>query len=164
MATALPRPQLITDVDPKAALPAVRALANVMDRAVTIPGTRVSFGLDALLGLIPGVGDTVSSLIGGYIVLVAHRLGAPTSVLLRMVLNQGIDALIGIVPFVGDLLDIGFKANVKNARLLEETLEDPRRAGRASRWVVAGLLLAMVAIGAGTALLGYWVLKSISGS
>lgn len=161
MATALPRPQLITDVDPKAALPAVRALTNVMDRAVTIPGTRVSFGLDALLGLIPGVGDTVSSLIGSYIVLVAHRLGAPTSVLLRMVLNQGIDALVGLIPFAGDLLDIGFKANVKNARLLEQTLEDPRRAGRASRWAVAGLLLAMVAIGAGTAMLGYWVMKSV---
>lgn len=161
MASALPRPQLITDVDPKTALPAVRAMANVMDRAVTIPGTRVSFGLDALLGLIPGVGDTVSSLIGSYIILVAHRLGAPTSVLLRMVLNQGIDALIGLIPFAGDLLDIGFKANLKNARLLEETLEDPRRAGRASRWVVVGLLLAVFAIGAGTALLGYWLMKSI---
>jgi hypothetical protein len=163
MATALPRPHLITDVDPKAALPAVRALANVMDRAVTIPGTRVSFGLDALLGLIPGVGDAVGSLIGSYIILVAHRLGAPTSVLLRMVLNQGIDAVIGLIPFVGDLLDLGFKSNVKNARLLEETLEDPRRAGRASRWVVVGLLLAVFAIGAGTALLGYWVVKSVFG-
>ena len=84
MASALPRPQLITDVDPKAALPAVRALTDVMDRAVTIPGTRISFGLDALLGLIPGIGDTVSSLIGSYIILVAHRFGAPTSVLLRL--------------------------------------------------------------------------------
>lgn len=163
MATALPRPQLITEVDPKAVLPTVRALTNVMDRAVTIPGTRVSFGLDALLGLIPGVGDTVSSLIGSYIILVAHRLGAPTSVLLRMVLNQAIDALVGLIPFAGDLLDIGFKANVKNARLLEQTLEDPRRAGRASRWVVFGLLLAVLAIGAGTALLGYWLVSKLFG-
>lgn len=163
MATALPRPQLITDADPKAALPAVRAMANIMDRAVTIPGTRVSFGLDALLGLLPGVGDTVSSLIGSYIILIAHRLGAPTSVLARMVLNQAIDALVGVVPFVGDLLDIGFKANVKNARLLEETLEDPRRAGRASTWVVIGLLLAVFAIGAGTALLGYWLVTKVWG-
>jgi len=161
MATALPRPQLITDVDPKAALPAVRALTKVMDTAVTIPGTRISFGLDALLGLIPGVGDTVSSLIGSYIILVAHRLGAPTSVLTRMVLNQGIDALVGLIPFAGDLLDIGFKANVKNARLLEQTLENPGRTGRASRWVVVGLLVAVFAIGAGTALVGYWVVTKL---
>ncbi|MFO0798928.1 MAG: DUF4112 domain-containing protein [Gemmataceae bacterium] len=163
MPTTLPRPELITDVDPKAALPAVRALANVMDRAVTVPGTRVSFGLDALLGLFPGVGDTVSSLIGSYIILVAHRLGAPTSVLLRMGLNQLIDALIGVVPFAGDLLDLGFKANVKNARLLEQTLEDPHRARRGSTWVVAGLLLVVLAVGAGTAMIGYWVVTKIFG-
>ncbi|QDU20711.1 DUF4112 domain-containing protein [Urbifossiella limnaea] len=161
MPTTLPRPELITDLDPKAALPAVRALANIMDRAVTIPGTRVSFGLDALLGLIPGVGDTVSSLVGSYIILVAHRLGAPTSVLMRMGLNQLIDALVGIVPFAGDLLDLGFKANVKNARLLEQTLEDPHRARRGSTWVVVGLLLVVFAIGAGTALLGYWLLSKL---
>jgi hypothetical protein len=161
MSTALPRPQLITDVDPKTALPAVRALTKVMDTAVTIPGTRISFGLDALLGLIPGVGDTVSSVIGGYIILVAHRLGAPTTVLARMVLNQGIDAVVGLIPFAGDLLDIGFKANVKNARLLEQTLEDPRAARRASTWVVIGLLLVVFAIGAGTALLGYWLIQTI---
>jgi hypothetical protein len=163
MSTALPRPHLITDADPKAALPAVRALAKIMDKAITLPGTNISFGLDALLGLLPGVGDTISSAIGGYTVLIAHRLGAPTTVLMRMVLNLGIDALIGIVPFAGDLLDLGFKANVKNAQLLEQTLADPRGARRASTWVVIGLLLAVFAIGAGTAALGYYLVQSIRG-
>ena len=163
MSTALPRPQLITDADPKAALPAVRAITKVMDTAITIPGTRISFGLDALLGLIPGVGDTVSSVIGSYIILVAHRLGAPTTVLMRMVLNQGVDALVGLIPFAGDLLDIGFKANVKNARLLEQTLADPRGARRASTWVVIGLLLTVFAIGAGTAALGYFLISRLAG-
>jgi hypothetical protein len=163
MSTALPRPQLILNDDPKAALPAVRAIAKIMDKAITLPGTRVSFGLDALLGLLPGVGDTVSSVIGSYIIIVAHRLGAPATVLMRMVLNQGIDALVGIVPFAGDLLDLGFKSNVKNVQLLEQALADPRGARRASTWVVLGLLLAVFAIGAGTATLGYYVIQSIRG-
>ncbi len=163
MSTAPPRPELILNDDPKAALPAVRALAHVMDRAFTLPGTKVSFGLDALLGLLPGIGDTISSAIGGYIVLIAHRLGAPTTVLVRMVLNLGVDAIIGIVPLAGDLLDLGWKANVRNATLLEETLADPNRARRASAWVVVGLLAAVMAIGAGTAALGYVLIRWLSG-
>lgn len=164
MSTALPKPELILNDDPKAALPAVRAVANIMDRAITIPGTKVSIGLDALLGLLPGVGDTVSSLVGSYIILIAHRLGAPAPVLARMVLNQGVDALVGLVPFAGDLFDLGFKSNVKNVRLLEETLEDPRRAARASTGVVIALLLAVFAIGAATAALGYFVFRALFGS
>ncbi len=161
---AMPQPQLILNDDPKLALPAVRALAQIMDRAVTLPGTKISFGLDALLGLLPGIGDTISSAIGGYIVLIAHRLGVPTAVLTRMVLNLGVDALIGIIPFAGDLLDIGFKANVRNAKLLEEALADPRGARRASAWVVVGLLTAVMAIGAGTAALGYFLFRALFGS
>ncbi len=163
MSTAPPRPQLITDIDPKVALPAVRALAKVMDKAVTIPGTNISFGLDALIGLIPGVGDAIGSAIGGYVVLIAHRLGVPTAVLARMVMNLGVDALIGLIPFAGDLLDIGWKANVRNANLLEQALVDPRGTRRSSAWVVVGLLLAVFAIGAGTAALGYFVISRLVG-
>ncbi|HEX4613374.1 MAG TPA: DUF4112 domain-containing protein, partial [Urbifossiella sp.] len=163
MSTSLPRPQLILNGDPKSALPAVRALAQIMDKAITLPGTNISVGLDALLGLLPGIGDTISSAIGGYIVLVAHRLGAPTSVLVRMVLNLGVDAIIGIVPVVGDVLDIGWKANVKNATLLEQALANPRAAGRASAWVVAGLLVLVMALGAGTAALAYFLIRAVTG-
>lgn len=158
-----PQPQLILNDDPKLALPAVRALAHLMDKAVTLPGTNVSIGLDALLGLLPGIGDTVSSAIGGYTVLIAHRLGAPTPVLVRMVLNLGVDAVIGVVPVAGDLLDLGWKANVKNAHLLEQALADPRGARRASTWVVAGLLAAVMALGAGTAALTYLLIRAVWG-
>jgi hypothetical protein len=164
MSTTLPKPELILNDDPRAALPAVRAIANVMDRAITIPGTKLSIGLDALLGLLPGVGDTISSVVGSYIILIAHRLGVPSTVLVRMVLNQGVDALIGIIPFAGDLLDIGWKSNVRNVKLLEQTLEDPKRAGRASTWVVVGLLFAVFAIGAGTAALAYFVFRALFGA
>lgn len=159
MSAPPPQPQLILNDDPKAALPAVRALANIMDRAVTIPGTKVTVGLDTLLGLLPGIGDTVSSLVGSYLILVAHRLGVPSAVLVRMVLNQGVDALIGLIPFAGDLIDIGYKSNVRNVNLLEQALVDPKGARWASVWVVAGLIAAVIAIGAGTAALGYFVFR-----
>jgi hypothetical protein len=164
MSTALPRPQLILNDDPKAALPVVRGLARIMDKAITLPGTNVSVGLDALLGFFPGIGDTISSVIGSYIIVVAHRLGAPTTVIVRMVLNQVVDGLIGIVPFAGDLLDIGWKSNVRNVNLLEQTLADPQRARRASTWVVVGLLAAMFALGAATAALGWYLLHLIRGA
>jgi hypothetical protein len=142
----------------------VRALAHVMDRAVTIPGTKISVGLDTLLGLLPGVGDTVSSLVGSYLILVAHRLGVPTAVLVRMVMNQGVDALIGLIPFAGDLLDIGYKSNVRNVNLLEQALVDPQGTGRASSWVVLGLIFAVVGIGVGTAVVGYLILRWLFGT
>ena len=127
----------------------VRALAQLLDSAFTIPGTKFKIGLDALIGLIPGIGDAIGMLVGGYIVTTAARLGAPRAVLMRMLLNLGTDAVAGSVPLVGDVLDAAWRANVKNAALLEQAIADPRRTGRTSAWVVAGLALAVVAITAG---------------
>ena len=148
-------PVLITDaVDHRAA---VRQLAHYLDRAFVVPGTNFRVGLDSLIGLIPGVGDVIGSLIGGYIILVAGKLGVPKAVLGRMLLNQGIDAAVGLVPFAGDLLDAAWKSNAKNARLLEQALEDPARARRGSTWMLLGLGLVVLAIGAAGAV-GTWLL------
>ena len=143
-------------------LAVVRGLAKLLDSAFTIPGTRARVGLDAVLGLIPGVGDLGSAAIGGYVLLVASKLGVPAVVLWRMLLNLAIDAVFGLVPFAGDLFDAAFKANTKNVALLERTLADPAGARRASWWglVTVGLAFVAVTVGAvaGTIFLVRWLL------
>ena len=94
------------------------ALANLMDSAFVIPGTKITVGLDAVIGLLPVVGDTLSVLVSSYIVKEAHRLGVPGHVKLRMGGNIFMDWLIGLVPLAGDLFDIGWKANRKNVELI----------------------------------------------
>jgi hypothetical protein len=139
-------PRVETPVAPHAER--VRRLARVMDNAVGIPGTRLRFGLDALLGLVPGVGDVVGAAAAGYVVLAAARLGAPASVLVRMLLNVGIDTVVGSVPLLGDLFDLGFRSNSRNVALLERHLADPRGARAASRSVVVGVLLGLALLAA----------------
>lgn len=116
----------------EAELVVIRGIAKVMDEAVTIPNTRVKVGLDALLGLIPGIGDVGSAAVGAYILRAAVRLGVPTVVIMRMLLNLAIDAALGFVPFVGDFLDVLYKANAKNARLVLEAVENRGAAARGS--------------------------------
>lgn len=141
----MPTPPVQTD---RAA--GVRSLARLLDAAVGIPGTKIRFGLDALIGLVPGVGDLAGAAMSGYIVLTAARLGTPKPVLLRMVMNVAIDALIGAVPLIGDLFDVGWRANTRNTALIDKYLEAPVATKKSSIGVVAGVaaLLVLVAIGA----------------
>jgi hypothetical protein len=115
----------------------VRALAKLLDTAVRVPGTDISLGLDPILGLVPGLGDVAGAALSGYIVYAAARLGAPTSVVSRMLLNIGIDTIVGGIPLLGDLFDVAWKSNAKNAVLLERHLADPRATRRASAGVMA---------------------------
>jgi hypothetical protein len=135
-------------VPPTDRAPHVRALARVLDSAVRVPGTPVRFGLDAVLGLVPGLGDVAGAGLSAWIVMEAARLGAPRSVLLRMLLNVGIDAAAGVVPVAGDLFDLGWKANVKNAALLERHLAEPGKARAASRGVLVAVLAGLGLIAA----------------
>jgi hypothetical protein len=118
----MPRPA--DDAQVRAALRRVERLAYWLDDRYRLPGTRFRIGLDGLVGLIPGVGDAVTSTLTAYIIYEAWRLGVPTSMLARMLANLGIDTVVGIVPVVGDLLDIGFKANRRNLRLLHRHLSE----------------------------------------
>ena len=95
----------------------MRGLARLMDTAVRIPGTGVSFGADSVLGLIPGVGDFAGAAISLLIVNEARRLGVPNDKLLLMLLNIGFDAVAGSVPLVGDLFDVYFKSPRRNLEL-----------------------------------------------
>jgi Domain of unknown function (DUF4112) len=94
--------------------------ADWMDSRFRLPGTEFRFGLDGLLGLVPGIGDSVTALPAAYIILRARAIGAPPHVQARMVGNVLMDLLIGAVPLVGDLFDFGFKANRRNVGLLRE--------------------------------------------
>jgi hypothetical protein len=109
-----------------------------MDDLITVPGTKFGLGLDALVGLLPGVGDVLSSTIACTIVFDALRRRVPVPVLARMGLNVLLDVLLGLLPAAGDLLDIAFRANSRNLRLLETSLA----TGRDSRPLTPGYLLA----------------------
>jgi len=98
----------------------LKALSQLMDSAFTIPGTKIRFGLDPFIGIIPILGDTIGLFISSYIVSVAGRIGVPWHIKARMTWNIFIDWLIGLVPFVGDLFDVAWKANIRNVALLEK--------------------------------------------
>jgi hypothetical protein len=106
-----------------ASLRSLERLASLMDERFQVPGTNFRFGLDGLLGLIPGVGDTATGLIGLYIIYQARQHGAPGSLLARMVGNVAIDTAVGSIPLLGDVFDFGFKAHRRNLKLLHRHLE-----------------------------------------
>lgn len=106
----------------------VRMIARMMDDRFAIPGTNIRFGLDQILGLVPGLGDVVTSAISLLIVHHAWQSGASKLTLARMLGNVGIDFLIGSVPIAGDLFDFAWRANRRNARLLEAHLN--KRSGK----------------------------------
>lgn len=122
------------------------ALGYVLDNSIRVPGTRARFGLDPLLGLVPGIGDAAGAAMSAYIVVQAARLGAPASSLARMLLNVGVEALAGTVPVAGDLFDAAYKANARNVRILRGELERPGSTRRASSAVVGAVVLALLAI------------------
>jgi len=102
-------------------------LATLMDAAIVIPGTKIRFGADAVVGLIPGIGDLVTAGISCLIILEARRMGAPNHLVARMIGNVAIDGLAGSVPIIGDLVDLAFRANLRNMRLLRRHFEQVDR-------------------------------------
>lgn len=105
----------------------LRRIARLMDTAFRIPGTRIRFGADPMLGLVPGGGDLVSLGIGLYAFAEAVRLGVPRSVMLRMLGNIAIDTGLGAIPLIGDIFDLVFKSNSRNLKLLLDHLESEKR-------------------------------------
>jgi len=109
----------------QSALDRIRALTHVLDDAIVIPGTQIRFGLDPILGLLPGGGDAIGSVMSVYIVAECLRLGLPKATLGRMLSNLLIDTVVGSVPIAGDIFDVGWKANSQNLKLIEAHLNDP---------------------------------------
>ena len=137
----------------------VRRLAWLLDDIIRIPGTNLRFGIDPLLGLLPGGGDLAGGVLSGYIILAAARAGAPPSVIVRMGLNVIVDAVAGAVPLAGDLFDAGYKANRRNAALLQEYVEKPQPVEQRSRGVLVLVLLAIAAVLVGAAFASIMLLR-----
>jgi len=127
----------------------LRKWSVLLDSAFRVPGTGITFGLDPILGLIPGLGDLTSPLFAGLLLFHAVRMRIPRVVQLRMVINAAIDLLIGFVPIVGDLFDFGWKANVLNLALLERHARPGSGATRGD-WIfvvsIVGFLAALAVI------------------
>ena len=130
-------------------LEALQRWATLLDAAFGIPGTRIRFGLDALMGLVPGLGDALAGLFSAAIILQAARMGIPKVILVRMVFNALVDVLVGAIPLLGDLFDVGWKANLRNVRLLDRfVVQGQRTPTRGDYAFVAALLLVLAAAAA----------------
>lgn len=128
-----------------------RRFAELLDSKFRIPGTDIRFGLDPVIGLIPGAGDWIGGLASLYFLVWAAVMEARTSVQLRMLLNILLDVIIGTIPLAGEIFDVGWKANLRNAKLLEELEQDPQKTERQSKiviWLVfllsAGILFSLL--------------------
>ena len=127
-------------VNPDKTRERLRALAWWLDSSIRLPGG-FRIGADAIVGLVPFLGDVLGLLLSGYIVLQAARLRAPMSVLARMLLNMAIEGLIGLVPLLGDIFDAAWKANLRNISLLEAYLDQPAATTATSQRLLALLVL-----------------------
>ena len=132
----------------------LRGLTRLLDSAIQIPGTRYRIGLDAIVGVVPGIGDIIGAFFSAYLVWQAARMGVSTATLMRMMGNVTLDTLVGEVPLLGDLFDAGWKSNTRNLALLERHLAEPaatRKASRRALWLIGGglvlLLAGVVALG-----------------
>lgn len=148
MKTPLPNQQI-------SKLSKLRRVSKLLDNAIPIPGTKIRFGLDPILGLLPGGGDTVTGAISAYIVVEAARMGVSREILGKMIGNILIDSFAGTVPVVGDLFDLGWKANVKNIELLEEHL-NVNETGKSDRLLIVGLILLLTIIVLGFAVITFF--------
>ena len=130
----------------------LRRLAWWLDDAIRIPGTQRRVGFDALIGLIPGVGDTIGALLSTYIIVEAARRGASVWTVARMLGNVGLETVMGAIPLLGDLFDVVFKANQRNIVLLGDTLErgapprDPQGVLRLAFVLIVVAVIAMFAL------------------
>lgn len=143
-------------------LDALRRWAVLLDSAFRIPGTGIRFGLDAIVGLIPGLGDISTPAFAALLLLQAVRMRLPLVVQARMVLNAALDMAIGLVPILGDLVDIGWKANLRNLALLERHARPGVPPARSDYVFVTVCLVALAAIAITPVLLLAWLLSRVS--
>ncbi len=141
--------------------PLFKWLALIMDDFLRIPGTRFRFGLDPVIGLIPGLGDTASALVSAMALIQAARRGVPKILLARMSMNILVNELVGIFPVVGDAFSFWFKSNARNYKLLQTHIGEPTRS-RKSDWIfVVGVLVVLFLVVCVGLFVSIFVLRSI---
>lgn len=128
-------------------------IANFLDRSIKLPGTDLRIGFDGIIGLIPGIGDLITTGLGSYIVLQAAAAGVPYVTLARMVLNVLVDLVIGSIPMVGDIADFFWKANERNIRLWDQARIEPEKSKKRD-----GVLIGVVAVALAAVIgLAFWL-------
>lgn len=118
----------------------------MLDSSIRIPGTGRSFGIDAVLGVLPGLGDAAGLVLAAVIIADGIRLGAKPATILRMLLNAGVDTTLGSVPLIGTLFDAAYKSNQRNVRLLEQHVLDPDGTAAAAKRSLVTVAIAIVAL------------------
>ena len=144
------------------ALVALRKWAVLLDSAFQVPGTRWRFGLDPIVGLLPGAGDLVTGFFSVMILLHSVRLRIPKVVIARMMVNIGLDLLTGAVPLLGDLVDAAFKSNLRNLALLERHARPGVPPERSDYIFVWGCVAILVLLAVVPLAIAWWLLSSIS--
>jgi hypothetical protein len=147
-------------VIPQRNLKGIDKLAKLMDAQFVIPGTKFRFGLDSLIGLIPGAGDLSTFAVSGYMLWIMAQNGSSGFLLARMVMNILIDAVVGMVPVLGDIFDIAFKANMRNMRLMQKHYQEGRHGGSAWKLIIPVLIILFIII-VGIIWLSYKLLASL---
>lgn len=140
-------------------------LSHYLDGLFRIPGIGWRFGLDSLIGLVPGVGDTATTIVSFYILAAGVRYRVPKITLLRMALNIAIDYIVGAIPFIGDAFDFVWKSNQKNMDLLRQratvSAEDAKQ-GRTGDWLfVGGIMVVLLLILLGSLFVSYLILSTV---
>ena len=125
----------------------IRVFADLMDSRFRIPGTKIRFGLDPILSLLPVAGSTLSYLISAYLVIEMVIAGASGKVAIKMILNILLDAILGLIPFIGIIPDIFYRANNRNFRLLEEHYAQGKHKGSGIGIIIAILVVLLVFVG-----------------
>ncbi len=136
-------------------------LARYLDGLFRIPGTGWRFGLDAIIGLIPNVGDTLTSFASFYILIAGVRYGVPKITLLRMGMNIGIDYIVGTIPIIGDLFDVFWRSNMQNIELIRRRATGPKDRAIGDYLFVFGIIGVLLLLLAGSILISLYVIGSI---
>lgn len=145
MSSLPPSPPKVLPSHPKA-LQRIRWVSYLLDDSIPLLNTGYRMGIDPILGLLPGVGDSLSLLISIYVVMESVRFGLPKRTLARMVVNLVLDTVAGSVPIAGNIFDVAWKANRHNLRLLEAHLADPKPPTLSDRLVMFGIVGILIAL------------------
>ena len=134
-------------------------LSQLLDSAWSVPGTSYRIGLDGIIGLIPGIGDPLGTMLSSYLIFEAARMGAPTHILLRMVGNVAVESIVGVIPILGDIFDLAWKANVRNLALLRAHKDELIGHERSSRKIIMLIFGALLLIFLGFLAVSVFVLR-----